>query len=109
MAAKTAESKTIPVRLSVLVHIDPANWPQEQPATVDQDAVLKGLLAAGIAEDAAKLMVTQLSTPASSAHGPSAVRTAVREHVLSLVQGDEKLKTAGATVVDADRQPKPKK
>lgn len=108
MATKPTTT-TIPVRLSVLVQVDPAKWFAQQPAapTVDQDAVLKGLTAAGIPEEQAKSMVAQLSTPPAAATGPAAVRTELRAHMLQLLQSDERIKAAGATVVDADRQPKP--
>lgn len=105
--AENAKTATIPVRLSVLVHIDPAKWDfgGAETQTVDEAAVLAGLTAAGIDEAQAKEMLAQLTAPKASASGPSAVRTAVREYVLASVQALEKLTAAGATVVDADRQP----
>lgn len=101
----TPETKTIPVRLSLLVHIDPEKWAVDAPAAVDTETVVKGLVAAGIPEDQAKQMAETL-TAAPAATGPQAVRTAVREYMLGAVKGLEKLTAAGATVVDADRQPK---
>jgi hypothetical protein len=105
-APKTAT--TIPVRLSLLVTIDPEKWTAqatETAPTVDEAAVLAGLTAAGIPEDQAKTMVAQLAAPKASASGPAAVRTEVREYVLAAAKALEKLTAAGATVVDADRQP----
>jgi hypothetical protein len=109
MATKTTTpaATTIPVRLNLLVQIDPAKWQLDAPA-VDADAVIKGLVSAGIPEDTAKAMAAQL-TAAPVANGPAAVRTAVRAYVLDAVRQLDKLTTAGATVVDADRQPKPAK
>lgn len=106
----TTTSTTIPVRLILLVHVDPDKWtataPEAAATTVDEAAVLAGLTAAGIDPEQAKAMVAKLTAPAASATGPSAVRTEVREYMLSAVKGLERLTSAGATVVDADRQPK---
>jgi hypothetical protein len=107
-APKAATSNVIPVRLSVLVHIDTDKWTAQAEATaptVDEAAVLAGLTAAGIDAEQAKTMVAQLTAPKASASGPAAVRTEVREYVLAAVTQLEKLTAAGATVVDADRQP----
>jgi hypothetical protein len=107
MTAKTTTpaATAIPVRLNLLVQIDPAKWQLDAPA-VDPGAVIKGLTAAGIPEDTAKAMAAQL-TAAPVANGPAAVRTAVREYVLGAVRQLDKLTAAGATIMDADRQPKP--
>jgi hypothetical protein len=107
MATKNtpATETTIPVRLNLLVQIDPAKWTVDAPAGVDADKVIAGLVAAGIPEDTAKEMAATL-TAAPAANGPAAVRTAVREYLLGAVRGLEKLAAAGATIVDADRQPK---
>jgi hypothetical protein len=100
-----AKKTTIPVRLNLLVQIDPAKWTVDAPAAVDTETVVKGLVAAGIAEEQAKAMAETL-TAAPAADGPQAVRTAVREYMLAAVKGLEKLTAAGATIVDADRAPK---
>jgi hypothetical protein len=111
MAAKpadTAKPTTIPVRLSLLVQVDPEKWnatTEAEAPTVDEAAVLAGLVAAGIAEDQAKTMVAQLTAPAAAATGPSAVRTEMRAYMLAAVAGLDRIKASGATVVDADRQP----
>jgi hypothetical protein len=105
---EAAKPTTIPVRLSILVHVDPDKWTataEAEAPTVDEAAVLAGLLAAGIAEDQAKTMVAQLTAPAAAATGPSAVRTEMRAYMLAAVAGLDRIKAAGATVVDADRQP----
>ena len=90
------------------MHVDPDKWTataEAEAATVDEAAVLAGLVAAGIAEDQAKTMVAQLTAPAASATGPSAVRTEMRAYMLAAVAGLDRIKASGATVVDADRQP----
>jgi hypothetical protein len=110
MAIKTTTpaATTIPVRLNLLVHIDPAKWTADAPAAVDADVVAKALVGAGIPEDTARAMAATM-TAAPAVTGPQAVRTAVREYVLAAATQLEKLVAAGATVVDADRQPKPAK
>jgi hypothetical protein len=105
MATKTTTpaSTTIPVRLNLLVHIDPAKWTADAAPAVDADVVAKALVGAGIAEDTAKQMAATM-TAAPEVTGPQAVRTAVREYILGAVRQLEKLTAAGATIVDADRQ-----
>jgi hypothetical protein len=105
MATKTTTpaATTIPVRLNLLVHIDPAKWQADAAPVIDVDVIAKALAGAGIGEDTAKQMAAQLADkPAVT--GPAAVRTAVREYVLGAVRQLEKLTAAGATIVDADRQ-----
>jgi hypothetical protein len=104
--AKTAKTATIPVRLSLLVHVDPDKWTATAPETtptVDEAAVLAGLTAAGIDAEQAKQMVAQLTAPKAAATGPSAVRTEMREYMLAAVRGLERITASGATVADADR------
>lgn len=92
---------TIAVRVDVVVHIDPAKWQADAPAAqVDSAAIIKGLVAAGIPEDAATVMAAQLTKAPADGNTPAAVRTAVREYVLAQVGGLEKITAAGATVVD---------
>jgi hypothetical protein len=100
-----AATTTIPVRLNLLVHIDPAKWTADQAPPVDADAVTKGLMSAGIPEDTAREMAAHLAAR-PAANGTAAVRTAVREYMLAAVRGLDKLTAAGATIADADRQPK---
>lgn len=104
---ETAEA-TIPVRLAILVHIKPSEWTKqaEAPATVDEKAVMAGLLAAGIEQGQAEVMLARLTTPAAGPTGPSTVRTEVREYMLAEVRKLGKLVEAKATVVDSDREPK---
>jgi hypothetical protein len=110
MATKTTTpaATTIPVRLNLLVHIDPAKWTADQAPAVDAETVAKALVGAGIPEDTAKAMAATM-TAVPDVTGPQAVRAAVRAYVLEAVRQLEKLTAAGATIVDADRQPKPAK
>jgi hypothetical protein len=101
----TTKTATIPVRLNLLVQIDPARWTADAPA-VDADVIAKALAGAGIPEETAKAMAATM-TAAPEVTGPQAVRVAVRDYILTAVKQLEKLVAAGATVVDADRQPKP--
>ena len=107
--ADTAKTTVIPVRLNLLVQVDTEKWTANAPAadtTVDEAAVLAGLTAAGIPEDQAKEMVAKLAAPSTNATGPNAVRTEVRDYMFAAVRQLERLTAAGATIVDADRQPK---
>lgn len=111
-----SQGQTIPVRLSILVRIDPDKWEQPAPEVAedaepfDADKVIKGLVSAGIPEETARTMAEQLAPKpaeaADNAHAPSVVRSQVREYLLSSAQQLAALVSAGATVVDADRQPK---
>lgn len=102
-ATPTATTTTIPVRLNLLIRIDPAKWQADQ-APIAPDVIAKALIGAGIPEEQAAAMAAQLAARPADANAPAAVRTAVREHVLAAVRQLEKLTAAGATVVDADRQ-----
>jgi hypothetical protein len=101
------------VRLSILVRINPDKWTQPAPEGAegaeefDADKVIKGLVSAGIPEETAKEMAGKLApaAPATDPHAPSLVRTQVREYMLHHVQQLAALTDAGATIVDADRQP----
>jgi hypothetical protein len=103
-----AKSTIIPVRLNLLVHVDTTKWelPAAPAAQTDPELVVKALVGAGIPEDQAKVMAETMTAAPAKADGVQAVRTAVREHMMALVQASEQLKAAGATIVDADRQPK---
>ena len=104
MPATTAATATIPVRLNLLIKIDPARWTADTAPAVDADVIAKALIGAGIPEAQAKEMAAQLAARPADANAPAAVRTAVREYVLAAVRQLEKLTAAGATIVDADRQ-----
>jgi hypothetical protein len=91
----------IPVRLNLLVRIDPAKWQAEPAPALDPDKLVAALVAAGMAEDAAKAQAASLAKPAAS--GPQAVRSDVRSYVLGAVKALDKLTAAGAIVLDADR------
>lgn len=115
MAAKTTPNATatknlIPVRLNLLVHVDADAWNDNTPEaaaapTVDADAVLKGMIAAGVPEDQAKAAVAALTAPKPVAtRGPATARTEVREYMLEAVRGLERLTAVGAVIADADRQ-----
>ena len=103
MATTPATAATIPVRLNLLIRIDPARWTADQAPAVDADVIAKALTGAGIPEEQATAMAAQLAARPADANAPAAVRTAVREHVLAAVRGLEKLTGAGATIADADR------
>ena len=103
MATTPATAATIPVRLNLLIRIDPARWTADQAPAVDADVIAKALTGAGIPEEQATAMAAQLAARPADANAPAAVRTAVREHVLAAVRGLEKLTAAGATIADADR------
>ena len=105
MATDAKTTTTIPVRLNLLIRIDPAKWTADQAPAVDADVIAKALAAAGIPEAQAKEMAAQLAARPGDANAPAAVRTAVREYMLAAVRQLEKLTEAGATVVDADRPP----
>ena len=104
----TTPAKTmIPVRLNLLVKIDPAKWTApaatagDTPA-YDQDKTAQALTALyGAAR--AKEMAAQLAPKAPAENGPAIVRTQVRDYMLRAVRDLDALKAAGATVVDADR------
>lgn len=99
--ANPTPDTTIAVRVDIVVNIDPAQWPADVPAAqVDTDTVVKGLVAAGIPEDQAKVMAAKVTEAPADANTASAVRTAVRTYVLAQVAELEKLTTAKATVVD---------
>jgi hypothetical protein len=99
--ANPTPDTTIAVRVDIVVKIDPALWPADVPAAeVDTDAVVKGLVAAGIPEDQAKVMAAKVTEAPADANTPSAVRTAVRQYVLAQVGTLEKITTAKASVVD---------
>ena len=100
--AKTTTT-TIPVRLNLLIRIDPARWTADQAPAVDADVIAKALAGAGIPEEQAAQMAAQLAARPADANAPAAVRTAVREYVLAAVRGLEKLTAAGAAIADADR------
>ena len=99
----TAKTDTIPVRLNLLVRIDPARWTADQAPAVDADVIAKALAGAGIPEEQATAMAAQLAARPADANAPAAVRTAVREYVLAAVRQLEKLTAAGAVIADADR------
>jgi hypothetical protein len=104
MATTPATTATIPVRLNLLIKIDPARWTADTAPAVDADVIAKALIGAGIPEEQATAMAAQLAARPADANAPAAVRTAVREYVLAAVRQLEKLTAAGATIVDADRQ-----
>jgi hypothetical protein len=104
MATDAKTTTTIPVRLNLLIRIDPAKWTADTAPAVDADVIAKALTGAGIPEAQAKEMAAQLTARPADLNAPAAVRTAVRDYVLAAVGGLEKLTAAGATVVDADRQ-----
>ncbi|MBO0815327.1 MAG: hypothetical protein J2P30_09320 [Actinobacteria bacterium] len=102
-----AKDKTIPVRLYVLVRIDPDKWNGAPKAAdgapeFDAAAIAKALEGAGYAPEQAATMAEGMR-PKPAAHGPAAVRTEVREAMLAALKELPALKEAGATVVDADR------
>lgn len=99
-----AKDATIPVRLSLLVRIDPAKWQAEPAPALDADAVVKALVAGGMAEADAKELAAKLAAQ-SAGNGTAATRTAVRQYVLGAVKALDKLTAAGAIVLDADREP----
>ncbi len=103
MATDAKTTTTIPVRLNLLIRIDPAKWTTDQAPAVDADVIAKALTGAGIPEDQATAMAAQLAARPADANAPAAVRTAVREYVLAAVRQLEKLTAAGATIADADR------
>ena len=104
MATDAKTTTTIPVRLNLLIRIDPAQWTADQAPAVDADVIAKALIGAGISEEQATAMAAQLAARPADANAPAAVRTAVREYVLGAVRQLEKLTAAGATIADADRQ-----
>jgi hypothetical protein len=104
--AKTTTT-TIPVRLNLLVRIDPAKWTApaataEDAPAYDQDKTAQAL-AALYGEARAKEMAAQLAPKAPAETGPAVVRTQVRDYMLRAVRDLDALKAAGATVADADR------
>ncbi len=103
MATTPATSATIPVRLNLLIRIDPARWTADQAPAVDAGVIAKALIGAGISEEQAAQMAAQLAARPADANAPAAVRTAVRDYVLAAVRQLEKLTAAGATIADADR------
>ena len=103
MATDAKTTTTIPVRLNLLIRIDPAKWTADTAPAIDADVIAKALAGAGIPEAQAKEMAAQLAARPADANAPAAVRTAVREYVLAAVRQLEKLTAAGATVADADR------
>jgi hypothetical protein len=103
MATDAKTTTTIPVRLNLIVRIDPARWAADTAPAVDADVIAKALAAAGIPGEQATAMAAQLAARPADLNAPAAVRTAVREYVLAAVRGLEKLTGAGATVADADR------
>ena len=103
MATNPTASATIPVRLNLLIRIDPAQWTADQAPAIDADVIAKALIGAGITEEQATAMAAQLAARPADANAPAAVRTAVREYVLAAVRGLEKLTAAGAVIADADR------
>jgi len=103
MATTPVTTATIPVRLNLLIRIDPARWAADTAPAIDADVIAKALTEAGIPEAQAKEMAAQLTARPADANAPAAVRTAVREYVLAAVRGLEKLTAAGAAIADADR------
>ena len=103
MATDAKTTTTIPVRLNLLIRIDPARWTADQAPAIDEAAVAKALAGTGIDEATAKEMAAQLAARPADANAPAAVRTAVREYVLAAVRQLEKLTAAGAAIADADR------
>ncbi len=103
MATDAKTTTTIPVRLNLLIRIDPARWTADTAPAVDADVIAKALIGAGISEDQAAAMAAQLAARPADSNAPAAVRTAVREHVLAAVRQLDKLTEAGATIADADR------
>ncbi len=107
-ATPTTTSAMIPVRLNLLVKIDPAKWTApaatagDTPA-YDQEKTAQAL-AALYGEARAKEMAAQLAPKAPAETGPAVVRTQVRDYMLRAVRDLDALKAAGATIVDADRQ-----
>jgi hypothetical protein len=103
--ATATTTTTIPVRLNLLIRIDPARWAADDAPALDADVIAKALVGAGISEEQAATMAAQLTARPADANAPAAVRTAVREYVLAAVRGLDKLTAAGATIADADRPP----
>jgi hypothetical protein len=103
MATDAKTTTTIPVRLNLLIRIDPAKWTADTAPAIDADVIAKALTGAGIPEAQAKEMAAQLTARPADLNAPAAVRTAVRDYVLAAVRQLEKLAGAGATVADADR------
>jgi hypothetical protein len=104
MTTTTAAKKdaTIPVRLNLLLRVDPGKWQMPEAPKLDADAVVKALVAGGIPEDAAKEIAAKAAAQPAG-NGTAATRTAVREYVLGAVKALDKLTAAGAIVLDADR------
>ena len=103
MATTPVTTATIPVRLNLLIRIDPARWAADTAPAIDADVIAKALTGAGIPEAQAKEMAAQLTARPADLNAPAAVRTAVRDYVLAAVRQLEKLTAAGATIADADR------
>jgi hypothetical protein len=107
--AAPATATTIPVRLSLLIHLDPEKW--EAPAVTAEDAPefdLEKTVAALTplyGEDRAREMAAELApAPADPDRGPNVIRGEVRAYVLRSVKALDALTKAGASVVDADRK-----
>lgn len=61
MATNPTASATIPVRLNLLIRIDPAQWTADQAPAIDADVIAKALIGAGITEEQATAMAAQLA------------------------------------------------
>jgi hypothetical protein len=102
-----ATSAMIPVRLNLLVRIDPARWTAPAPGASDAPAFdldkTVAALAALYGQERAKEMAAALAPKAPAEAGPAVVRSQVRDYMLRAVRDLDALKAAGATVADADR------
>ena len=97
-AAKTTDN-TIPVRLNLLVRIDPAKWTAPEAPALDPARLAEALQAMGVTDEQAARLARGVTTPRKGTANET------REDVLAAVRGLERLTQAGAVIVDADRQP----
>jgi hypothetical protein len=104
-AATEAAGATIPVRLTIVVQVDPAKWTMpEAPAALDTAKLLAALTEQGIAAELAQTMVDAAAKAAQpKTDGNTAVRAAMRAHMLATLRADATMVAAGATITETQR------
>ena len=79
MATTATTAATFPVRLNLLIRINPARWTADQAPAVDADVIAKALTGAGISEEQAAATAAQLAAgpPTRTPRPPCAIRCPV--------------------------------
>jgi hypothetical protein len=102
-----AENKRVPMRLTILVHVDPERWPADEPTEERPDAakIAQALIAVGMSETSAASAAAAVvdAHDAKQAGGINATREAVRSYMLAALRELPKVTASEAIITDAYR------